>query len=132
MSQSQLDKVVGYYVRHACHSGVTDQEELAQITEAIKMNILKETLPQISESMLSEAKQKVEEEAKQYRKKLFQRVKVSLIIETIFIAFLVGIIVNQVTNLIPDKPWLVAPFVIIGSLAVCILMIFLAAAGSKE
>lgn len=129
MTQTRLDKVVGYYVRHACHSGVTDQDELAEITEAIKMNILEEALPQISEGKLNEALQKVEEEAKQHKKELLQNIRITLIVETIFIAFLVGIIVNQVTNLIPKEHCIAA---IIISLLLCGFMVLLATASPKE
>ena len=129
MSQNRLDKVVGYYVRHACHSGVTNQDELAEITEAIKMNILEEALPQISEKKLNEALQKAEEEAKQHKRELLQNIKITLIVETIFIAFLVGIIVNQATNLIPKEHCLAA---IIISLILCAFMVMLAAAEPKE
>ena len=129
MAQSQLDKVVGYYVRHICHSGVTDQEELAAITEAVKINILEETLPQISAQRLTEANRRVEEEARQYKRRLLQNVKISLIVETILIAFLVGIAVNQVTSLIPSQYCLWA---IIISLVLCVLMVMLATAEPKE
>lgn len=129
MSQNRLDKVVGYYVRHACHSGVTNQDELAEITEAIKMNILEEALPQISEKKLNEALQKAEEEAKQHKRELLQNIKITLIVETIFIAFLVGIIVNQATNLIPKEHCLEA---IIISLILCAFMVMLAVAEPKE
>lgn len=129
MTHSRLDKVVGYYVRHACHSGVTDQDELDEIAQAIKMMILEEALPQIAESKLNEALQKVEEEAKQHKKKLLQDIKITLIIETIFIAFLVGIMVNQVTNLIPKEHCIAA---IIISLLLCGFMVSLAAAAPKE
>lgn len=129
MTQTRLDKVVGYYVRHACHSGVTDQDELAEITEAIKMNILEEALPQISENKLNEAIQKAEEEAKQHKKELLQNIKITLIAETIFVAFFVGIIVNQVTNLIPKEHCIAA---IIISLLLCGFMVLLATAAPKE
>lgn len=129
MSQSRIDKIVGYYVRHACHSGVIDQDELAEITEAIKMNILEESLPQISEKKLNEATQKIEEEAKEYKRKLLQKIKVTIIIETMFIAFLVGIVVNQVTYLIPNKYW---PLAILISLVLCVFMVILATAEPKE
>jgi len=87
MARNQLDTVVVYYVQHKFRYDVTDQDEFAKIVEAIKMNILEEALPQISEEKLSEAKQKVEEEAKQYKKQLLQKIRISLIVETIFIAF---------------------------------------------
>ena len=129
MSQRQIDKVVGYYVKHICHSNIIDQDELDEITEAIKMNILEEALPQISEKKLNEVTQKVEEEAKEYKKKLLQNIKISIIVETIFIAFLFGIVVNQVTYLIPNKYWSLA---IVISLVLCVLMVILATAEPKE
>lgn len=129
MTQNRLDKVVGYYVRHACHSGVTDQDELAEITEAIKTIILEEALPQISENKLNEAFRKAEEEAKQHKKQLLQNIKITLIVETIFIAFLVGIMVNQVTSLIPKEHCMAA---IVISLILCGFMVLLATAAPKE
>lgn len=129
MPQSQLDKVVGYYVRHVCPGATIDKNELAEITDSIKMHILAEALPQISEDKLNDALQKAEEEARQYKKKLFQNIKVSIIVETIFIAFLVGIMVNQVTNLIPPELCLAA---IIIPLVLCTLMVILTTEEPKE
>lgn len=124
-----IDTVVAYYVRHKFRCDVTDQDEFAKIVETIKMNILEEALPQISEKKLSEARQKVEEEARQYKKQLLQKVRISLIVETIFIAFLVGIVVNQVTNLIPKQHWWLA---IVISLGLCVFMVILATVEPKE
>lgn len=129
MTQNQLDTVVAYYVRHKFQCDVTNQNEFAEIVEVIKTNILEEALPRISEKKLSEEKQKVAEEAKQYKRQLLQKVRISLIVETIFIAFLVGIVVNQVTNLIPKQHWWL---VIIISLGLCVFMVILATVEPKE
>jgi len=60
---------------------------------------------------------------------LLQKVRISLIVETIFIAFLVGIVVNQVTNLIPKQHWRLA---IIISMGLCVFMVILATVEPKE
>ena len=129
MAQNQLDTVIAYYVRHKLRCDVPNEDEFGEIVEAIKTNILEEALPQISEKKLSEAREKVEEEARQYKKQLLQKVRISLIVETIFIAFLVGIVVNQVTNLIPKQHWRLA---IIISMGLCVFMVILATVEPKE
>lgn len=68
MAQNQLDTVIAYYVRHKFRCDVPNEDEFGEIVEAIKTNILEEALPQISEKKLSEAREKVEEEARQYKK----------------------------------------------------------------
>ena len=129
MAQNQLDTVIAYYVRHKLRCDVPNEDEFGEIVEAIKTNILEEALPQISVKKLSEAREKVEEEARQYKKQLLQKVRISLIVETIFIAFLVGIVVNQVTNLIPKQHWRLA---IIISMGLCVFMVILATVEPKE
>lgn len=73
MAQNQLDTVIAYYVRHKFRCDVPNEDEFGEIVEAIKTNILEEALPQISEKKLSEAREKVEEEARQYKKQLLQK-----------------------------------------------------------
>lgn len=65
-----------------------------------------------------------QEQAEAEKQKILRKFKVTLIIETIFIAFLIGIIVNQVTNLIPNK-WIISTSIIIVALLVCVLMVLL-------
>jgi Flp pilus assembly protein TadB len=64
------------------------------------------------------------EEAKRYKKSLFKKVRTSIIIETILVAFLVGLIVNQVTSLLTGYA-VSATIIIVVSLLLCILLIWL-------
>lgn len=103
--ETLLDKVVKYYAHHKCNPQKISQDELMSILEAFKQQLLKDAIPQIEKDELEKAKARVDEEVKSYKRKAFQTLKLSLVIETIFLAFLVGIVVNQVTNLIPSEYW---------------------------
>ncbi len=52
-------------------------------------------------------------------------------IEAMFIAFLVGIIVNQVTSFIPAK-WIAGIITIVVSLLLCVMILFLNAGIEKD
>ena len=119
--ETMFDKIVNYYV--ASRLGKENNLSVSErnsIEKAVRSAVLKDTYQILGKNLLSRAK----EEANTEKRRLVKRFKITLIIETIFIAFLVGIIVNQVTNLIPDH-WLISAITIIGSLLLCVLMLIL-------
>lgn len=126
-----FDWVVEYYARHKSSHGNISQDEFNDILKAFKQQVLKDAITRIEKSELDKVKAKVDEEAKAYKRKTFQNLKRSLIIEAILVAFLVGIIVNQVTNLIPEL-WYCCLGVIIISLVTCMLLVILATTEPKE
>ena len=87
------------------------------------------TLQQFEKEELAKAKARVDEEVKSHKRRALQALKLSLIIETIFLAFLVGIVVNQVTNLIPPEGLWIAIF---GSLIISAFIVFIATLEPKE
>lgn len=126
-----FDGVIEYYARHKCNPGNISQDELNNILGAFKQQVLKDAIPQIEKAELTKAKARVDEKVKAYKRKTFQTLKRSLIIEAILVAFLVGIIVNQVTTLIPEL-WYYCLGVILISLISCVLLVVLGTAEPKE
>ncbi len=124
-----FDRVVEYYARHKCNPGNISQEEFSNILGAFKHQVLQDAIPQIEKEELDKAKARVDEEVKSHKRKALQALKLSLIIETIFLAFLVGIVVNQVTNLIPPEGLWIAIFV---SLIVSAFIVYIATLEPKE
>lgn len=106
------------------------------MASALKGKIVSEELiPLVSESQLRVEKKKIEQEAKAYKAKIFSRLRVTLIFETIFVAFLVGIVVNQATAgiswLSERLNWISWGSVII-ALLVCILVVILGTSNTGE
>lgn len=126
-----FDRVVEYYARHKSNPGSISQDELNDILGAFKRQVLEDAIPQIEKSELEKAKARVNEEASAYKRKVFQNLRRSLIIEAIFVAFLVGIVVNQVTWLIPEA-WNWCLGVIAISLIVCTLLVVLSTTEPEE
>lgn len=120
-SESMLDKIVKHYVEslHKNGSNIPDNEKIS-ISEALKSKILQEVFIKFKDSFHA----KVRTEAADEKRKILKKFKTTLIIETLVIAFLIGIIVNQVTNLIPEH-WFVSTAIIVISLLICVLMVFL-------
>lgn len=124
-----FDRVVEYYARHKCNPGNISQDEFNNILGAFKHQVLEDAIPKIEKDELEKAKVRVDEEVKSYKRKALQALKLSLIIETIFLAFLVGIVVNQVTNLIPPEGLWIAIFL---SLIVSAFIVYIATLEPKE
>ena len=121
--ETMFDQVVEHYIQQFRPKGSNISDfEMENIFQSVKKNIRDEVMDFIEEEERKKILNKIEGEAKDYRKKLFRKVKVTIIVETIFVAFLVGLIVNQVTSLIPQVYcW----GVIILSFLACVLLIFL-------
>ncbi len=126
-----FDRVVEYYARHKCTPGNISQDEFNNILGAFKHQVLKDAIPQIEKDELHEAQMRVNEEVRAYKRKAFQTLKRSLIVEAILVAFFVGIIVNQVTNVIPEV-WYCCLGAIVISLIICLLLVILGTAEPKE
>lgn len=117
-----IDKIVNHYVMsHLSSGGKTfPDNELRSIETGIRTKLLEEAYKIFKTDLLKKAQEQAEAE----KQKILRKFKVTLIIETIFIAFLIGVIVNQVTNLIPNK-WIISTSIIIVALLVCVLMVLL-------
>lgn len=119
MASSMFDQVVEAYVK-----SVLNEEEkknpssVDMVANSLKEAILKDLRKDESILLSKEAK----EDARSYKKTLIRKVKRTLIYETIFLAFLVGMIVNQATSFVPEKPYF-AMGVIVVALIVCALLI---------
>ncbi len=126
-----FDIVIDYYARHRSNSGNVPLGELSEIKESFKHRAAQGAIPWIEKEELEKAKARVDEEVKSYKRKAFQTLKRSIIIEAILVAFFVGIIVNQVTNVIPEL-WYCCLGAIVISLIVCVLLIMLVTSEPKE
>lgn len=117
-----IDKIVKHYVMSFLSSeGKTFSDDELHIMETgIRTKLLEEACKILKTNLLKNAQEQAEAE----KQKILRKFKVTLIIKTIFIAFLIGIIVNQVTNLIPNK-WIISTSIIIVALLVCVLMVLL-------
>lgn len=117
-----IDKIVKHYVMSFLSSeGKTFSDDELHIMETgIRTKLLEEACKILKTNLLKNAQEQAEAE----KQKILRKFKVTLIIETIFIAFLIGVIVNQVTNLIPNK-WIISTSIIIVALLVCVLMVLL-------
>lgn len=118
---TMFGKIIKHYVNSNLNnkSKITVQE-LLKIQSGIQNEVIKEIFQSYKGDLLDKARIKAQEE----KRKIIKRVKLSLIIETIFIAFLVGIIVNQVTNFIPCNNFFSIAVIII-ALIICLLMVLL-------
>lgn len=130
MARSRLDQVVETYVKTI----LKDEEKanlssITNISEAVKADIVSDLrskeIRQMKEDVKAEADrymQNVIAEAEGHKKRIIKKAEKGLIYEAIFIAFLVGMIVNQVTYLIPASGFW-AGVIIIVALLVCVLLI---------
>lgn len=127
-----LDTLLDTYIqqKHFKDTAVTENE-VAAVTAAIKQKVLDEAYRYYTEEQISQAREKAEREAKERRRKLLAKVKRTLVIETIFLALTVGLIVNQITTWIPDGYNWSVPAVVIG-LMVCTLLVVIMASDSTE
>ena len=127
--KSQLEIIVEFYIRHGRNHGVVNQDELDSIVEAVKDKVLKDALLEIEHQKLEDAEKKARMEYKAYKRKLIHNLKISLIAETLFLALLVGVIVNQITYLVPESYWWQT---ILISSVLCLFIVILATAEPKE
>lgn len=120
--KSMFYNIVKYYVTSHLNSkenNLSDSEKIG-IEQGIRSEVLKEVHGMLGRDLLDKAK----EDANKAKRKIVKKFKITLIIETLFIGFLIGIIVNQVTNLIPRCTHISLAVIIIAFLA-CVLMVHL-------
>lgn len=120
MAKSRLEQMLEVYVEHKItNRPVIDPREMASILRAVKEDALED----LRDEQIQQMKREVKKEAKRYKKAQFKRVRTSIIVETILVALLIGIIVNQVTTLLPSDSY--APWaIIVISLLLCVLLIW--------
>ncbi len=118
--ETMLDKIVRYYVISRLNkTNSLSKAEIENITKGILSEVIKDTCQNLDSKLLEKSKK----EAFAEKQKILNKFKITLIIETLFIAFLVGLIVNQATNFIDNQP--VSFTTIIISLLLCVIFIFL-------
>lgn len=124
MAKSKLDQMVEVYAEHKqmFNSATVTPKEKAFMIARLKELALDDALKDIKNEQIQQMKQEAKKEAKSYKKSLFKKVRTTLIIETIFVALLVGIMVNQFTILLPSNS---SGLIIIVCLLLCILLIWL-------
>lgn len=121
-----FNEIVDSYVRNYCKTqGSFSEAQVEVLSNTLKCEILEEAALLMDE----DNKKKIKREAKNYKRRQLQKLKLSLIIETIFLAFCIGIIVNQVTNLISAEHLWHA--IIIFSI-ISVLIVIVATAAPKE
>ncbi len=122
MNPSRLDQILeSYAVRNHMYDPATASAEDKQFV----LDALRELISSdLRDQFIRQLKKDACEEAKRYKKSLFKKVRTSIIIETILVAFLVGLIVNQVTSLLTGYA-VSATIIIVVSLLLCILLIWL-------
>lgn len=134
-SSPMFDAILEKYIREKSKSQDEgfSEDDLGCIVKSLKDNILQnELFPLAKLKMEREEKQKIDEQAKKYKEKIYSKLEVTIIVETIFIAFLVGLIVNQVTNWLDGCfEWQSAVVVII-SLIICTLIVIVGTAKAKR
>lgn len=130
MARSKFDQVIESYVK----SVLKDEEKnnpasINRLTDALKHELLADVSDEEIKLLREEAKKEAERykegiisEAESHKKNIIRKAEKSVIYEAIFVAFLVGMIVNQVTNLIPRSGWW-AGGIILGALLVCVLLV---------
>lgn len=130
MAGSKFDQVIESYVK----SVLSDEEKnnptsISRLADALKQDLLSDVNDEEVKQLRKEAKKEADRykediisEAENHKKNIIRKAERSLIYEAIFIAFLVGMIVNQVTNLVPNSGWW-AGGIIFGALLLCVLLV---------
>lgn len=130
MAGSKFDQVIECYVK----SVLSDEEKgnltsISRLAGALKQDLLSDVKDEEVKQLRKEAKEDAERykegiisEAENYKKNAIKKVERTLIYEAIFIAFLVGMVVNQATNLVPKSDWW-AGGIILGALLICVLLV---------
>lgn len=131
MAGSMLDQVIESYIK----SLLSDEEKnnlasISRLAGSLKQDILSDVKDEEIKKLIKEAKNDADRykenlisEAENHKKKIIRNAERSLIYEAIFIAFLVGMIVNQVTGFVPKSGWW-AGGIILSALLVCILLVY--------
>lgn len=117
-SKSMFDNMVKHYVASFIRTedNIPESEQIS-IEQAVRSEVLENASKIISRDL-------AKKEANKEKKKILKKFKITLIIEALFIAFLVGIIVNQVTLFIPVNH-IAGITAIVTSLLLCIIILFL-------
>lgn len=113
-----IDVVVNDYMKNHFHenSSSVNEQELKNISDCVKEKILAEAFKENEKLLLKQLKEKMKEEK---RKDKNARIN-HMILETIFLALCIGLIVNQITSIIPSNhPWIVILIVSI----LCVLVV---------
>lgn len=130
MARSKFDQIIESYVKSVLsNEAKSNPDSISRLSDALKQDILSDVADEEVKQLRKKAEQEAElhkkhiiSEAEQYKKNIIKKAERSLIYEAIFIAFLVGMVVNQVTNLVPQSGWW-AGGIILGALLVCVLLI---------
>lgn len=117
-SKSMFDNMVKHYVASFIRTknNIPESEKIS-IEQAVRSEVLENASKIISRDL-------AKKEANKEKKKILKKFKITLIIEALFIAFLVGIIVNQVTLFVPVNH-IAGITAIVISLLLCIIILFL-------
>lgn len=117
MSESMLENLTNYYAKHHFNGSL---DEIQAMSKRLQKDVLDEAYLLISETELQKAREKAKSEVKTQKQKWIRRAKLSLVVETLFVAFFVGIIVNQITSWISTEFSVV---VVILSLFACAFLV---------
>ena len=125
MATSRLDQVIEVFAEHEqlYNPATVAPKEKSFILSNYKDLILSD----VRDEEIRQMKKEIQKEAAAYKHSLFKKVRTSIIVETIFVAFLIGLIVNQVTYLLPQS-YFWAGSIIVVSLLLCVLFISLESA----
>lgn len=124
MEESMLNILVDSYSTKFFRPGMSEKEK-NKIKQGVIRDVKEEILSHIEQEQLAQMQQKVEAEETQLREQLYQKRISSVILEAVFIAFFVGLIVNQVTSVFDAwRTSLPEPFPIIMSLILIGILLF--------
>lgn len=104
-----------------------DKELRDQVIESVKEKVIAEAYEQFTQEQINEAKDK----AKIQHKRTMEGLTIKLVVETMFLATAVGVIVNQISFWIPKEIGASIGATII-ALLFCVVALFLVKSDSKE
>ena len=81
---TMFDTVIEQYVRNFGEKHT--EEEIEQLIVAVRTQIISEMLSEVEDDQIADLKQRAEKEADSYKRNLFHKIRISLVVETIFIA----------------------------------------------
>ena len=97
-----LDKLVDTYVRQAQKNLGLEENQDAEAVEEMKalvyQQVSKEVLRCYEEDLIQKMRQRVDQEETQRRQAWRRKTLVEVIVDAVFLATLIGLTVNQVTN----------------------------------
>ncbi len=98
-----LDKLVDTYVRQAQKNlgleEAQDAEAVEEMKDMVYQQVSKEVLRCYEEDLIQKMRQRVDQEETQRRQAWRRKTLVEVIVDAVFLATLIGLTVNQVTNL---------------------------------